>query len=58
VLCVFSCGDLIEFKRVCGGRTLGCHGIGMCMSGMVATCLGNWMGREIVARLREWPLAV
>jgi len=28
------------------------------MSGMVATCLGNWMGREIVARIREKPSAV
>jgi len=23
VWCVLSCGDLIEFNRVCGGRTLG-----------------------------------
>jgi len=39
-------------------ETLGHHRIGMYISGMVATCLGNWMGREIVARLREKPSAV
>jgi len=30
----------------------------MYISAMVAACLGNWMGREIVARLRERPSAV
>jgi len=25
---------------------------------MMAACRGNWMGREIVARLRERPSAV
>jgi len=30
----------------------------MDISAMVAACLGNWMGRGIVARLRERPLAV
>lgn len=39
VLCVLSCGDLIEFKWWLD--TLGLHGIGMCMSGMATTCLGD-----------------
>jgi len=30
----------------------------LCMPGMVATCLGNQMGRESIARLREKPSAV
>jgi len=30
----------------------------MCISGMVAACLRNWRGREIVAKLRERPMAV
>jgi len=57
VLCVLSYGNLSlgEFVVV---ETLGCHGIEMYISGMVATCLGNYMGRKIVARFREKPLAV
>jgi len=40
-----------------GVAGLGHHGAGMYVSGM-ETCLGNEIGREIVARLRERPLAV
>jgi len=48
VLCALSCGELSLREYVVAG-TLSCHGIGMYISGMVAACLGNWMGREIVA---------
>jgi len=38
VLCVLSCVDLSVME--CGAAGLGCHGVGMCVSGM-ETCLGN-----------------
>jgi len=55
VLCVLSCVDLSV--RECPAAGLGRHRVGMCVSGM-ETCLGNWIGREIAARLRERPSAV
>jgi len=56
-LCVLSCSDLSI--RECGeAGTLSRRGIRMDISAMVAACLGNWKGREIVARLREKPSAV
>jgi len=54
VLCVLSCVDLSVME--CGAAGLGHHGVGMCVSGM-ETCLGNWIGREIAARLRGRPSA-
>jgi len=53
VLCVLSCGDLIEFKRVCGGwrhwaaMELGC----VCLAWWQPALGTRWV--EIVARLRE-----
>jgi len=57
VLCALSCGDFSLREFVAAG-TLSCYGIRMYISAMVAACFGNWMGREIVARLRERPSAV
>jgi len=43
VVCSFKC----RFKcNGVWGRERGCHGVGMCVSG-IETCPGNWMGREI-----------
>jgi len=55
VLYILSCGDLSLRDYV---ATISCHGIRMHISGIVATCLENKMGREIFARLGEKPLAV
>jgi len=38
--CVLSCVDL-SLRDTCVYLSLGCHRIGMCVSGMVAACLGN-----------------
>jgi len=43
--------------RECVVASLGCHRDGMCLSGM-ETYYGNWMYREIAARLRGRPLAM
>jgi len=43
VWCVLSCGNLTEFKRMCGGgRHRDHHGIGMCMPGVVTIHQGNY----------------
>ncbi len=55
MLCVLLCVDLSV--REGGVVDLGCHGVGMCITGM-ETCLGNKIGRETAARLRERPVAV
>jgi len=52
VLCALSCGKLSLREYVVAG-TLSHHGIKMYISGMVAACLENWMGKEIVARLER-----
>ena len=46
------------FKSVCAAGTQSCHGIRIYISGIVTFCLGNWMGREIVASLIERPLSM
>jgi len=53
VLCVLSYGDL-SFREY----VLSHHRIEMCISDMVTACLGDKIGREIVARLTERPSAV
>jgi len=50
LLCVLSCGELSLRECVAAG-TLSCHRIEMSIS-------GNWMGREIIAGLRERQWAV
>jgi len=62
VLCVLSCGDLVEFKRVCGGcRHWAATELGCKFLAWWQPVLGTgWVEREreIVARLRERLSAV
>jgi len=56
VLYVLSCSDLSE-RKCAAAKDTGPLSNWMCVSGM-ETCLGNEIGTEIAARLRERALGV
>jgi len=52
--CVLFLPEISLIEYVSAG-ILSHHGIEMYISGMVTACLGDCIGRQIVARLRERP---